>query len=830
MKHVFFIITFAVSALFSNENVSIEQISPGQRILSISLHDSIETLDLSQVSVDGYEIENVVLVEENDAELPTVLRERAIDITSLPEFRVIEFSPERGLLIIESPSEYTWEVGKIICDTAYQGLSRKIIEVENYENRIGTTLWRLRTAPASLLELVAQCDISFTSRPSLSFSLPDTQWTETNLDRTGDSSHSGLRDLNVRISLRDLKLRSVPTIQGRLRISQGIVEINTFQIKGPYELSAILEAQVDRPGTLTITRKVPFHVSHCVPLGSGLFIRISHNADLDIELESQGEFFRTAMEINTSEELHSDLVFQNGRWTSMASSLTINPAVHDPEESLYDYSSAGRAMFSLVPRMELLWAGETGLDVQMVSFSRVFQNRNYLASINRTVEIGAEARAKSVFLVDSGMRQYPDYLPLGTSERVVLTPPIQPVPVRVLTAGTDSIVLDWPHVPGTGSYIIQVLAGDSLQFLDSLGTPPGVIPDLVPNTEYTFRMIPINRAGIGIPTMITCATTRLTFPPSVPSRRFPENGFTVIDSIARFSWSSHDPDSAENLVYTLYLDTIYPPVSLVFRNHTDTSYIFRSLISDKHYYWKVDVSDGKYIVESPVWSFRTPALREMRDVEKQTPVPPYENTVYIPGGDFTRSDGWKVTISPFFMHKYEVTQEDFYEITGENPSYWRGDSLPVERVNWNDAVSYCRELEGRLPTEAEWEFAARGRTQTDYYWGKDKVNDYAWYHENSDNRTHPIGQKKANSFGLYDMSGNVFEWVGDWHGMYMRHQLTNPRGAADGRAKVTRGGSWYSDAASLKTSARFRNRPAFSSFKLGFRCAFPVNENTSSSA
>ena len=136
---------------------------------------------------------------------------------------------------------------------------------------------------------------------------------------------------------------------------------------------------------------------------------------------------------------------------------------------------------------------------------------------------------------------------------------------------------------------------------------------------------------------------------------------------------------------------------------------------------------------------------------------------------------------------------------GSNPSRYTGDdNLPVEQVSWKDVQEFIQKLNAltgktyRLPTEAEWEYAARGGNQSQgyKYAGSNTVGDVAWHYGNSDHKTHPVGQKQPNELGLYDMSGNVWEWCQDWYGDYSSSAQTNPTGPSSGSYRVLRGGSW----------------------------------------
>jgi serine/threonine protein kinase/formylglycine-generating enzyme required for sulfatase activity len=186
-----------------------------------------------------------------------------------------------------------------------------------------------------------------------------------------------------------------------------------------------------------------------------------------------------------------------------------------------------------------------------------------------------------------------------------------------------------------------------------------------------------------------------------------------------------------------------------------------------------------------------------------------------------------VTVDDFYIGRYEVTQKQWVSIMGSNFSCFKGDNLPVEQVGWNDVQAFIRKLNGgtdgkfRLPTEAEWEYAARGGNQSrDYtYAGSNNVEEVAWYNSNSGSKTHSVGQKKPNELGLYDMSGNVYEWCQDWYGAYASHAQTNPTGTDSGTFRVFRGGSWNGDARRVRVAYRYFYYPSYRSYPLGFRLA-----------
>jgi formylglycine-generating enzyme required for sulfatase activity len=190
----------------------------------------------------------------------------------------------------------------------------------------------------------------------------------------------------------------------------------------------------------------------------------------------------------------------------------------------------------------------------------------------------------------------------------------------------------------------------------------------------------------------------------------------------------------------------------------------------------------------------------------------------------------QVTVGDFYIGKYEVTQGQWQAVMGSNPSYFSscGTTCPVEQVSWDDIQTFITTLNQRsgksyrLPTEAEWEYAARSGGKSEKYSGSSDVNAVAWYTTNSSGTTHPAGQKQANGLGLYDMSGNAWEWVNDWYGSYSSTVQTNPTGPTSGSYRVTRGGGWNHDATYARASYRNNNTPDLRAKTVGFRLAAPV--------
>ncbi|MFM8397484.1 MAG: formylglycine-generating enzyme family protein, partial [Pirellula sp.] len=237
-------------------------------------------------------------------------------------------------------------------------------------------------------------------------------------------------------------------------------------------------------------------------------------------------------------------------------------------------------------------------------------------------------------------------------------------------------------------------------------------------------------------------------------------------------------------------------------------------------------------------------------------------------GRFDNEVQHEVTISEdYYLGVTEVTQEQYEKVMGKNPSYFKGNKVqgessnhPVEQVSWEDAVEFCKKLSElpeekkagrfyRLPTEAEWEYACRAGTKTAYSFGADQIalKDFDWFGDNSGGtiinsdrireksrknfdiylekllengcKTHPVGTKKANPWGLYDMHGNVCEWCSDWYGDYPRQAITDPIGPKLGSIRVIRGGCWELVASICRSAGRYRFDPSNRSFILGFRLA-----------
>jgi len=349
-------------------------------------------------------------------------------------------------------------------------------------------------------------------------------------------------------------------------------------------------------------------------------------------------------------------------------------------------------------------------------------------------------------------------------------------------------------------------------------------------------------------------------PPREPKLVSPTNGSEVQSTWVILQWSCEEPDY-DSIKYDIYLGKNANPSTIIQRNFEPSDstirYIVLSLDKGATYYWKVVAYDDKGSSRNgPVWKFTTSAIPGVR-VEK---------------GSFTMGDTWgdgdigekpthKVTFTyDFYIGKYEVTfaeYDAFCESTGKSkPSDyyggWGREIRPVIYVSWWDAIAYCNWLSGkekipkaydnngnlldkdgrvtidpskvvgyRLPTEAEWEYAARGGNKSEgyKYSGSDNVNEVAWVWQTGPEE---VGNKAPNELGIYDMSGNVWEWCSDWYGNYSSSAQTNPYNSTAGSSRVYRGGGFRSHDWYARVASRSSNSPSFTRINLGFRIARTV--------
>ena len=377
-----------------------------------------------------------------------------------------------------------------------------------------------------------------------------------------------------------------------------------------------------------------------------------------------------------------------------------------------------------------------------------------------------------------------------------------------------------------------------------VGTFTCNLTDLQPNTKYYVRAYAINSKGTAYGEEVTFTANKQVVLPSVTTATV-----TQITETAAVAGGNVTSDGGASVTErgVVYATTQNPTTNNIkVKSGTGTGSFTCNLTDlqpNTTYYVRAYAINSKGTAYGEEVSFTTkeqsstePGVAETITVNGVS-----FTMVAVEGGTFTMgatseqgSDAYSddrpthsVTLSDFAIGETEVTQELWKAVMGSNPSLLSGTNLPVEKVSWNDCQTFISKLNNltgknfRLPTEAEWEYAARGgqKSQGYKYAGSNTLGDVAWYYDNSDSNTHPVKQKQANELGLYDMSGNVFEWCQDWYDSYSSSAQTNPTGSTSGSDRVYRGGSLSCEAGICRVSYRNSHTPAYYSSDLGLRLA-----------
>ena len=362
---------------------------------------------------------------------------------------------------------------------------------------------------------------------------------------------------------------------------------------------------------------------------------------------------------------------------------------------------------------------------------------------------------------------------------------------------------------------------------------------IIPSAWYPDIGLRLVLDNTTIPTITTNAVTSITNTTATANINISNpNGLNITAAGVAYSSSNSTPTTAD--AYIAHNST----------GNLSGNYTLglSSLTANTRYYVRGYINFNGTIYYGAVQNFTTtnvlPTTLTLANLEA--------NMVTVPGGSFTmgvtseqlanNGDGFsvfwspttqQVTLSSYKICRFEVTQQLWQDVMGNNPSYFTGNlQRPVEQVSWNDCQSFITKLNQltgktyRLPTEAEWEYAARGGANSTYsyiYSGGNTLNDVAWNSNNSNSQTQTIGTKQANALGLYDMSGNVWEWCNDWYGDYSSTAVTNPQGPATGSNRVIRGGSWSDIVLYYRVSYRSYDYPSYSGINRGIRLVFSSN-------
>ena len=437
----------------------------------------------------------------------------------------------------------------------------------------------------------------------------------------------------------------------------------------------------------------------------------------------------------------------------------------------------------------------------------------------------------------------------STTAATVLDKPTLTTPANNATDITLTPTLSWTAISSSISYTLQVSTTSTFSSYvfnhSGLKDTSIQIMGLTNNTVYYWRVRSENTEEVSNYSNVFSFTTLLV----VPSLIAPMDSATGVSITPTLSWTSVSGATS----YTLQVSTNSTFTSYVVNQSgvTTTSKQIAEISNSSTYFWRVSASNsGRMSDYSSVYRFSTVVSSSIEMVS-------------ISGGSFLMGDVFgdggtydlpqhNVTLSNFKMSRTEVTQHQWYLIMATNPSYFTGDSLPVEQVNWYDAISFCNKLsivkgltpcysiEGntnpddwtngtivmnrtggyRLPTEAEWEYAARGGGQVIKYAGTSDLIalvDYAWY---ATNTTHIVATKLPNSLGLCDMSGNVSEWCWDYWGLYSSVNQTNPTGPTNSSIyRVRRGGAASGNEMNCRVSTHGNAYASQKNVSYGFRLA-----------
>jgi formylglycine-generating enzyme required for sulfatase activity len=353
----------------------------------------------------------------------------------------------------------------------------------------------------------------------------------------------------------------------------------------------------------------------------------------------------------------------------------------------------------------------------------------------------------------------------------------------------------------------------------------GFLNNLIAGTTYYIRSYARNSLGTSYSPVAHFSTLSYKMP-VIDTLTVGDVSQTTADLISNVVTNGNDPTSENGFVYG---DNSGPTIA-------NTKVLANTGQSNGRYsYTLTGLSPSHtYYVRSYIKNSIGISYSSEKKITTSTPSVPVIELVNVQGGTFQMGsndsqDGaapvHSVTLSDFYMGKNVVTQAQWKAVMGNNPSYFKGDNLPVEQVSWNDVQDFLSKLNTlsgknyRLPTEAEWEYAARGgsKSQRYTYSGSNTLSDVAWYVDNSGGSTHAVGTKQPNELGLYDMSGNVWEWCSDWYGDYSSDAQTNPTGPISGSDRVSRGGGWADIARICRTALRYDYTPGIRNGEIGFR-------------
>jgi formylglycine-generating enzyme len=826
---------FAVPRLNLTEGMA------GSRTLVLSIDEPVNLADLRSIQVEGYDVEQVTWIEEDSL----VLSPLVIDLTAKGAPRIREVIPNQKVLQLEAPLFFVPKSGQILADTAFGGVLCRILSASSDGPTLGITRrWLVTYEPAAMEDVFISADLRFRSTFDMTVIAGDSMETGNMLGLMSDSTLASAQFTfgwtNARIKLR-------PELSGRIKVTRSRIEAFDLGLHGLAEAAGRFRLDLKGKGRFAWERILQAQTAVTIPLGHGVQLRAAHTPTLAVQAVAEDSVLMGESGFRLQQNLRSGPSALPGGQPFGDAKLGYEIFPSDSSRG------SGKIHFQVKSQLEVKFGASDFHRISLVHEATLMQEvhsglegpQGALPWRQRQIKLGGslslDQRLDSAIGV-AGVKGARGWL-LYNRELPLLAPP-KMMAAQVLKGDAyrgegQKFFLACQAQPKADWYTVQGLmpaatlaagghlgAGGNLasggvwvNLIEKASMPRIRLPDFsLPGmiAPLRIRVVAGNAYGQSQPYPLEgLVLPKPNRPPYSPIALLPEND-VVADTTLRLSWKASDPDSGTTLTYRLLLDTRNPPLNVVATHLADSAYLASDLAPATAYYWRVRVSDGTDSSESAVKSFKTRAA-EPEPITVPMNASAGNPWVFLPKGSFVREDGVKVTVGPLYMQKYEVNQGDYRDIMGENPSFRTHDSLPVERVTWDEAQAYCKNLGGRLPTEAEWEYASRGG-KPGLAWEKGKAADYAWYRANAEGRTRKVGRLKPNGYGLHDMAGNVFEWVEDWYGPYDAKASEHPQGPVEGTARVIRGASWYSEAASLTPGNRFFNRPGFRNYKVGFRC------------
>lgn len=787
---------------------------PGENTLTIQLPDTNNKLNLQEVRVKGHTIRTAAIVEES-IHNPIRFQPQVIDLTQDPGSKISAYDSISGILQVRTVSQ-VYKPGQVLLDTSLGGKCLYILAILSSTYTSGANLYALQSRPARLEEVIYKGSFKFALQAGKKFTFQNIPPV-----MVLDSQ----KVARFKLDYSKLAVGFFPQINGAIEILNGQRVQESLEWGGYLEFTGML--QMEKWDSLPFQYSLPLvkAVEFKIPVKSGYSISFFQELKFELDFASPQPY--TYIQLPFQEKINFGAmgIKKSEKWNFASSSLELvkikNTYPHSP--SINSGTSQLRLSYQSKIGLQVSpdFKFETGISADYSSI-HAYQPL-FGINVNRRVNTYSWVGFSNKELKENFQK-----LNLQESPPLLEGPPVGKISPEAMLKSPTSLVLRWSNNSKAERYWVQQKIYDSWTPVRFTADTKIEVSDLTPGSQYVFRVLPLNFYGVGEPESLMVRTPNKNNPPVITFLQKPNGESLSADSIT-LQWQAHDPDSLDRITYQIFLDTLSPPTVPYTKSSSNSNLVISKLLAGKNYFWFVEAFDGTNISRSPIYKFSTkkdasnsPNATPIAP-EKEFPKSPGPNWVYIDSGSYFRENQSKVFLNPYFIQKTEVTQKSYQKLMGKNPSFRRGEFLPVESVSWYEAQKYCDLIDAKLPTEAQWEFAARSGKYNRTNLSKIEADTEAWYYENSENQTHPVSIKKPSPLGIHDMAGNVFEWTLDWYENLPNLNQRNPQGPTTGITKVTRGGSWYSDFNGLQPTVRTPFRPKLSSYKLGFRCVKEVN-------